>query len=220
MSEPIRILVVDDHQMVREGIVSLVKEDADFQVCGEASHGKEALSLMETLSPPPQVILLDIHMPVMDGVDTARELFRRYEGKVGVLALTMVKQGMYIRKMLQAGARGYILKDCDKLELYEAIRAIHAGETYFTPAITQVVMDEMTRLRVEDRPPEWVSLTPREKEILQLIVQDKSNHEIADQFSISVRTVETHKQNLLGKTGAKSVAGLVVYAIRYKLVDI
>jgi DNA-binding NarL/FixJ family response regulator len=122
--------------------------------------------------------------------------------------------------MQQAGARGYILKDCDKLELYEAIRAVHAGETYFTPAITQVVMDEMTRLRVSDKSPDLVKLTPREKEILQLIVQDKTNHEIAGQFSISVRTVETHKQNLLTKTGANSVAGLVVYAIRHKLVDI
>ncbi len=142
MTEPTRILVVDDHPAIREGIVSLIQENPEFIVCGEARHGEEALELMESLPQLPRVVLMDMHMPVMDGVDCTRELVRRYGRQTGVLVLSMENQAMYIRKMLQAGASGYILKDCDKMELYAAIESVSRGNTHFSPALS-VGIDEI-----------------------------------------------------------------------------
>ncbi|GAB4420822.1 MAG: response regulator transcription factor [Bacteroidia bacterium] len=218
MNPPIRIMVVDDHQVVRAGIISLLEEHEPMTVVGEAGQGKEALHRIGQMQPPPEVVLMDIHMPVMDGVECTRQLRSAYGDTLRVVALTMVNQAMYIRKMLQAGASGYILKDCDKYELYAAIEAVHRGETFFSRAVSQTVMAEISRISV--RTNDTVALTPRELEVLNLIVQDRDNQEIADALHISIRTVETHKQNLIGKTGTNHVAGLVVYAIRHNLVDI
>ena len=141
MIEPTRILVVDDHPAIREGIVSLLEENPELTVCGEARHGEEALQLIAAMPRPPQVALMDIHMPVMDGVDCTRELVGRYGRQIGVLVLSMENQAMYIRKMLQAGASGYILKDCDKIELYVAIEFVSRGKTHFSAALSEGISE-------------------------------------------------------------------------------
>lgn len=213
-------MVVDDHQIVRSGIIALIQENEQLEVCGEANHGKEALEVIQRMSRRPDVVLMDINMPVMDGIHCTEALFRTYQGATKVLALTMVKQSMYIRKMLQAGASGYILKNCDKLELYRAIYAVNAGGTHFSQAVSMEIMNEMTRLRRDESLPEHAMLSKRELEVLRLIVKDMSNKEIADKLHISVRTVESHKQNMMSKTGTNNVAGLVVFAIKNNLAEI
>lgn len=222
MTDEIYVFVADDHLVVREGIISLIEEDDQFKICGQASNGKEVLKKIQQMDRKPDVILMDINMPVMDGVQCTGMVFKQYGGGVKVLALTMVKQTLYIKKMLQAGASGYVLKNCDKMELFRAIQTVKSGETYFSQSVSLEIMNEMTKMKMAKKaaPYSPVVLTKRELEVLSLIVKDLSNREIAQQLHISVRTVETHKQNLLAKTEANNVAGLVVYAVKHKLVDI
>ena len=218
METRIPVFVVEDHQVVREGIISLIRESGEFQIVGEAANGKIALAKIEASVLRPEVVLMDINMPVMDGIACTRELFARYQGNIHILALTMVKQGLHIRGMLEAGASGYILKNCDKLELFEAIKKVQQGNPYFSQEVSQEVMNEMTKSTHQVS--RKGGLSKRELEVLQLIVHDLSNQEIADKLYISIRTVETHKQNLISKTGTNNVAGLVVYAIKHQLVNI
>lgn len=220
MKTRINVFIVEDHQVVREGIISLIREDERFLIVGEAENGKIALTQIAALEFIPDVVLMDINMPVMDGIDCTKELVHRYPGKVKVLALTMVKQGLHIRGILQAGATGYILKNCDKIELFGAIEAVHEDKTYFSPAVKQEVMNEMLKIKADHPENQPVVLSKREQEVLELIVRDLSNQQIADALHISIRTVETHKQNMISKTGANNVAGLVVFAIKHRLVDI
>ena len=219
MKEAIPVFIVDDHQVVREGILSLIRENQRFQVVGEAGNGKEALTLIEELQEKPRVVLMDINMPVMDGITCTENLHKIYAGQIKVLVLSMVKQSIHIRKMLQAGASGYILKNCDKVELYQAIEAVNQDQTYFSQDVSNEVMNEMVKAKSANHTPAVV-LSKREKEVLNLIVKDMSNQEIADKLHISIRTVESHKQNLISKTATNNVAGLVVFAIKNKLVQI
>lgn len=219
MDEPINIFITDDHQVVREGIRALLEENPAFFVCGEAQNGKEAVTRIEKMPHKPAVILMDINMPVMDGIECTREIFSLYKGTIKILALTMVAQGAHIRRMLQAGASGYLLKDCDKEELYKAIVKVVAGETYYSLQAGQIVMNELTPHGNSHEPTDQSYLTRREIEVLSLIARDLSNQEIADKLFISIRTVESHKQNLIVKTGAKSVVGLIIYGIRHGLID-
>ncbi|MEZ4772434.1 MAG: response regulator transcription factor [Bacteroidia bacterium] len=215
----IKIFIADDHNVVREGIRYLLDENNDFLVCGEGENGIDTLTKIASMDEMPDLVLMDINMPKMDGIDCTAQLSATYNIRIKVLALTMVNQGLYIRKMIQAGASGYILKDCDKDELYKAIHMVYEGGTYFSAQVGQTVMNEMSNL---NRPASSIDqnvLTKREIEVLQLIAKDLSNQEIADKLFISIRTVESHKQNLLLKTGTHSVAGLIMYGIRNKLID-
>lgn len=219
MSDLIKIFIVDDHNIVREGFKSIIQEYSDrFSFIGEASNGQEVLSTLEQFSDKPDIILMDVNMPEMNGIECTAQLRKLYPD-IKVLALTMVKQSGHIKNMLQAGAVGYVLKDCDKEELTKAIEIVQNGGTYFSPAVSHEVMIAMTRIKKEVSK-EAQKLTKRELEILGLIVKDMSNHEIADKLNISPRTVDTHKQNLLGKTHTNSVAGLVVFAIKNNLIDL
>lgn len=214
----INILVADDHQMVREGIISLLSENTEINVWGEADNGREVLFKLDQQGDSvPDIILMDINMPHLDGIACTREVRKTYGDRIRVLALSMVKQGTHIKKMLHAGAYGYILKDCDKYELFNAIKKVYGGETYYSDEVAKELLDELSRVNRRTSATEYVKLTEREKEVLQLILADATNKEIASQLNISVRTVETHKQNLLQKTGANSVAGLVVYALNNNL---
>ncbi|MEZ4828459.1 MAG: response regulator transcription factor [Bacteroidia bacterium] len=215
----ISIFIADDHQVVREGIRALLKENPDYVVCGEAKNGVEVLSKIAEMTSLPDLVLMDIHMPEMDGVECTQNIFGLYQGNIKVLALTMANKGVYIRKMLEAGASGYLLKDSDKEELYRAIYAIYKGNTYFSPQVGQTVMEEMMKISRPAQATDQSYLTKREIEVLKLIAKDLGNQEIADTLFISIRTVESHKQNLLIKTGANSVAGLIMYGIRNKLID-
>lgn len=217
----IKLLIVDDHDLVREGVISLCKEKEEiFEYYEQATNGLQALELIDSLTDKPDVILMDINMPVMDGIEATRKIFSKYNGRVKIIALTMLKQSAYIRKILQAGASGYILKNCDKYELFQAIQKVREGENYYSKEVSIEVMNEWTKIRKSENQINNVALTKRESVVLSLLVKDMTNKEIADKLHISIRTVESHKQNLLSKTGSKNLAGLVVFAIKNQLVDV
>lgn len=211
----IKILVVDDHKMIRDGIKSMLQEEMEYIVVNEASNGKQALEILENLEV--DLVIMDVNMPEMNGVECTSEINKKYIN-TKVLALTMHDEELYLIKMMEAGAVGYILKDLGKDELLKAINEIVNGKRYFSPEITISVIQELItpsrESALEDNP-----LTSREIEVLELICQELTNQEIADKLSISIRTVDAHRRNLLEKTGSKNTAGLVKYAFNNKLLE-
>lgn len=214
----IKVAIVDDHKVVREGLVSLLNDFEAIEVIGEAGDGQSALQLIRQRNVFPVVVLLDINMPIMGGIETAKKLHEEFPQKVKILALSMMHKGAYIRQMLAAGASGYVLKNCNKEELFTAIQKVAEDGTYFSNEVTKEVMRYMVS-KDDGGNGGYSQLSKREMEVLKLIMEDKSNKEIADLLFISTRTVESHKQNLIAKTGVNSVAGLVVYAIKHNIFD-
>lgn len=213
----IRLLLVDDHTLVRDGIRSLLAHETSFEFTGEAANGLQAIHFLEENEV--DVILMDINMPVMNGIEATREITKKFPG-VKVLTLSMNKDKGYISKMLNAGAMGYVLKDTEHEELVESIKQVFAGQPFFGTETSRIMMESfMPNTRVQhhgnDVDPE--ELTPREKEVLALIAAEMTNPEIAEKLFISVRTVDTHRRNLLIKLGAKNSIGLVKYAIKHNL---
>ncbi len=207
----IKVLIADDHKLVREGIKGYLEDDPSIVVVADASNGEEALEVLAEMEV--DVAILDINMPKLDGIKTAG-IIKETNPSVKVMALTMLDETQHIRQMLRAGATGYLLKSCSRSELLMAIRAVHAGDTYFSPEVTQAVMSAMTG-NIKENTSKFspVILTKREREVLNFITLQHSNQEIANELFISVRTVEAHKRNLIEKTGSKNVVGLVLYAI-------
>lgn len=212
-----RIFVVDDHSVVREGFISLISENETYYVSGEAPNGEEALTKIHAMEFKPEVVLMDVNMPVMDGIVCSKQLLETYPD-MRIVALTMVTQIGHIRQMLEIGVKGYILKSGSRQELYDAIDAVMRGEQFFSSEVGQIVMRDLVSPK-EKAQGQAVHLSVREQEVLEHVVQDETNKHIAKALGISVRTVETHKQNLLAKVGVNSVAGLVVYALKNGLVD-
>lgn len=211
----ISVFIVDDHQLVREGFKAILADLSDtIDITGEAINGRDLLRQLSNGLPLPDIVLMDINMPEMNGIKTTETLSKDYPC-IQVIALSMMKQSVHIKQMLKMGARGYILKDCNKQELLRAIQTIYQGDTYFSFEVTEQVMQYLTKQPDSNHE----NLTNRELEVLALIAKDYSNREIADALFISPRTVDAHKQNILRKTGVKSMAGLVVFAIRHNLVD-
>lgn len=211
----VKIAVVDDHEIVRDGIRILLEDEPGFEIIFEAQTGKEAIEKCETHDV--DLVIMDITMPVMDGIQ-ATKIIKEKRPELKVLALTMLSEDQHIRKMIKAGASGYILKSSGKEELITAIKSIMSGKHYFSDEATQSILQELVNPEVpKPTPPDNVELTDRELEVLQLIVNEYTNQEIADELFISVRTVDAHRRNLLQKTGAKNTAGLVKYAIENKL---
>lgn len=213
-----KILLVDDHKLIRDAIYSYLDQDGEFDVVGQVGNGQEALDFLDDTKV--DVIMMDINMPVMDGVDSTREIMKRWpESKV--LALTMMSDNQHIKQMMNAGALGYILKNCTEEEVKEALRTVNSGETYYSSEVTEVVMQSMMKKKPmkSSHMVVEIPLTEREKEVLRLIIKEYTNQEIADELFISPRTVDAHKRNLLEKTGSKNVAGLVLYAIDKQLFE-
>ncbi len=209
-----KIIIVDDHKLIREGIAQYLENDPSFSLVGEASEGIEALEFLE--SNEVDLVLTDISMPHMDGIDLTKKITEKYPD-ILVVGLTITNDNNHIKKLMNAGAKGYILKNCSASELKKAINTVVEGNTYYSPEVTETVMNSLMKKKTSisvDMP-----LTSREKEVLELIVKECSNQEIADKLFIGLRTVDAHKRNLLEKTGAKNIAGLVVYAINNNLVD-
>ena len=218
--ELIHVLVVDDHQMIRDGIRVALADIADIRVIGEAAHSAEALEKLRKHS--------SIHVVVMDvnlgdgegGTETTRHIKEQYP-EIAVLALTMLNEEPHITSMLRAGATGYILKDGGMDELMTAIRTVASGQNYFCKEVSTTVMNRLMTHSTHHQPrgqPE--ALTPREREVLQLIAEEFTNQEIAEKLFISPRTVDTHRRNLILKLNVKNTAGLVRYAIKQNLVDL
>jgi DNA-binding NarL/FixJ family response regulator len=213
----IKILLVDDHEIVRDGIRLLLEDEIGFEIVGEAENGHKALETCEKKDI--DLAIMDINMPEMNGIEATEEIKSEYPD-IKVLALTMMDEDEHIRKMIEAGASGYILKSSDREELLEAITTILEGRHYFSDDTTQRVMMDLVKSSTKKNDPDPDQITPREREILELIVKEYTNQQIADKLHISVRTVDAHRRNLLQKTDAKNTAGLVTYAIRYNLVEI
>ncbi|MBB6462714.1 response regulator transcription factor [Flammeovirga kamogawensis] len=215
MSE-IKILLVDDHSMIRFGLKSFLEDD-DIVVTAEAKNGIEALELLKDIQV--DVVVTDIMMPEMDGIVLTQKIMQEYPNSK-VLALTMMNESQNIKRMLSAGAKGYLLKDCTQEELIKAIKMVNQGEAFYSNDVTQIIMQGLgTKPKSKKRTVKDIALTEREIEVLHLICKEKTNAEIAEDLFITLRTVEAHKRNLLEKTGCKNVAGLVLYAIERSLFD-
>ena len=214
----IKLFLVDDHKMIREGLKNFLSDHPEFEIVAEAENGQGCLDQLSGVQP--DVVLTDLNMPVMDGLELTRQIKSNYP-EVRIIALTMMGESQHIKQMLAEGAMGYLLKDCSEEELMMAIKNVHAGGTYYSPEVTNIIINNIRK--VKSSPTSKVvaemPLTDREKEVLHLILKEKNNAEIADELFISVRTVDAHKRNLLDKTGSKNVAGLVLYAIDRNLFD-
>ncbi|NVK18306.1 MAG: response regulator transcription factor [Methylocystaceae bacterium] len=208
-SAKIRVILVDDHPLVLDGIRARIEEDEIIEVIAEGSNGEDALSLAKEHKP--DVIVMDISMPVLNGIEAA-EKFSADLPDIKILMLTMHDNREYITKVLKAGARGYILKDVSSNEMIAAIKAVHDGKTYYSSGVTDLLLTEGSKKEVP--------LTDREKTILCLLAEGSSNKHVARELDISVRTVETHRRNIKRKLDVKTSAGLVKYAIESGIVEI
>lgn len=210
----IRTLIVDDHGVLRAGLRALLAGEADLEVVGEAADGDEALRMAGELSP--EVVLMDITMPGMDGIEATRKLLAEMPS-ARVLLLTVHADSSLLREALKAGAAGYILKRAVESELINAIRAVARGDLYIDPAMTRALLTEPARNPCRDNLNE--TLTSRETEVLQLIAGGYTNRQIAEKLTISVRTVEGHRANIMGKLDLRSRVELVRYARETGLID-
>lgn len=211
----VSLLLVDDHQMIRDAIKYYFEKDEMHEVKAEAGNGLEALQCLQ--GDQYDVVITDINMPEMDGIELMEELNKTYPQQK-VLVLSMLDDAVYINKMIALGANGYILKNAPKEELCKAIKHIMRGDNYYSKEIYQTIIESIAGKKPKQRLSLEISLSKREKEVLQLIVKEFSNKEIAEKLFISIRTVEAHKRNLLDKTGAKNIAGLVMFAVERNLV--
>ena len=213
----IRVLLADDHRILREGIRALIEDEDDMQVVGEAEDGLSAVKKVAQLQP--DVVVLDIAMPLLNGLEATRQIHRDYP-RIRVLILTMHENEEYIRQVLAAGALGYVLKDAAARDLLGAIRSVYQGEAVLSPAITRLVIEDYLRwgdIRPEDTTD---GLTAREREVLQLIAEGYTNKEIAGILSLSVKTVQSHRTNLMNKLDLHDRGELIKYAIQKKIIDI
>jgi DNA-binding NarL/FixJ family response regulator len=214
MPKPIRVLVVDDHAIVREGICSLLARRKDIEVVGEAADGKRALDAVAQFDP--DVVLMDIQMPVMNGLEATREIHKRFP-TTRLLVLTQHDSKEYVVPLLRAGAVGYITKTARATELIGAIRAVYEEGAYLPPRITQTVVAAVAESTTT--PEEQNLLTERETQVLQLVAEGLNSREIAERLNISIKTVDTHRANIMEKIGAHNTAELTKYAIRKGLVS-
>lgn len=216
MNKATRIFIVDDHPMVIDGLLGYLEDVSSYEVVGTASGGAAALEQLGEVSA--DIVLTDIQMPHMDGIELVKELLRR-KPQQKIIVLTMFNEPQLIKRMLQLGVMGYVLKNSGKKEIQQAIDMVMEGGQYYSAEVTHVIMNKLrgvgTKAVVSNSP----ALTEREMEILHLILKQQTNQEIAEELFISTRTVEAHKRNLLEKTGSKNVAGLVLYAIDHQLFE-
>jgi len=214
----ITVVIADDHHVVREGIALVLQQEEDIRVIGQASNGEEAVKMI--LDSKPDIAILDISMPLLNGIQAAQKIMRGgFGGKL--LMLTQYDKEEYVREAIQIGASGYLLKDSIKGDVITAIRKITSGETFFSPSISKLLVDEyFQQLKRKSVAKSLPQLTPRETEVLQLIAEGLSSKQIADKLFLSVRTVDFHRANISQKLGVHDIAGLTKYAIRHGLVKV
>lgn len=213
----IRVLIVDDHGIVRAGIRSLLEDQADIEVVGEAGSGWKAIELATHLQP--DVVLMDIAMGDLSGLEATQEI-RERAPDVNVLALTMHDREEYFFAMLRAGALGYVLKESEPDELLAAIRAVHRGEAFLSPAVTKAVLEDYLTQRTDQVQPRSDNLTLREHEVLRLAAEGKTTREIAEMLHLSAKTIEKHRSSMMRKLGLQSLPDLIKYAIRKGLIEV
>src|SRR5215475_11075859 len=208
----IRILLADDHQVVRQGFKMILSAQSDMEIVGEAGNGREAVERAEELRP--DIVVMDVAMPELNGIEATRRLIEALP-HTRVLALSMHKDNVYVREILRAGARGYLLKDSPAGDLVAAVRAVAAGEGYLSPAVSNAVLDDY-RKHVTD-PIDL--LTSREREVLQMLAEGKTNKEVAEVLNLSVYTVDAHRGRIMEKLNLHSINELVRFAVRNGLIE-
>ena len=212
----IRVLVVDDHKIMREGLRSLLEKQPDIEVVAEAESAREALRLVQELTP--DIVIIDVVMPSLNGIEATRRILSKVPA-VKVIALSMYADKRFVMEMLRAGASGYLLKDCAFEELDEAIRTVTQDRTYITPRIVDIIVKDYFSQVEKPSSSAVSSLTSRQYEVLQLLAEGKTTREIAHQMSLSVKTIESHRQQIINKLNIHSIAGLTKYAIREGLIS-
>ncbi|MBK9167584.1 MAG: response regulator transcription factor [Bryobacterales bacterium] len=216
MSKPIRVLLADDHGVVRKGLRFLLARHEDIEVVAEAADGREAVQMAAEFSP--NVVVMDVAMPRLNGIDATRQIMQK-NPRTGVVMLSMHSDESYLVRALTAGARGYLLKDSAEADLASAVQAVAQGKSFFSPAIAKTLLEDYVRyLQQRNLEDSYDLLTDREKEILQLLAEGKSNKEVASLLNISPYTVETHRTNLMQKLNLHNTAEIVLYAVRKKII--
>lgn len=216
-TKPIRILLADDHVVMRRGLRLLLETQPGFCVVGEASDGRKALEAATSLEP--DVAILDIAMPILNGAEAAQRI-NEVLPRIAIIMLTMHSDESYVLRALRAGAKGYLLKDSAESDLIEAIRAVSAGKTFFSPEISRMLVEDYVReIRTRGVDDSYETLSSREREVLHLIAEGKANKEVAALLNLSPHTVETHRRNLQEKLNLHNFAELVLYAVRKGLIS-
>jgi two-component system response regulator NreC len=212
----IKVVLADDHQIVRHGLRSLLSAEPDIEVVGEADNGRAVVRLVQELSP--QVVIMDISMPDLNGIEATRQILSDFSG-VKIIALSMHSDSLFVLNMFKAGASGYLLKDCALEELVKAVRTVMNRKIYLSPSISDIVVKDFVIgwSPEESSSSAYSILTPREREVLQLMAEGKTTNQIAENLCISVKTVEAHRKQLMTKLDIHSVAELTKYAIRQGL---
>src|SRR5579862_4587946 len=212
----IRILLADDHVVMRRGIRALLERRPDFQVVAEAGDGREAVQMTEAHSP--HVVVVDIAMPNLNGIEAARQIAQK-SPQTAIVILSMHSDESYVLRALKAGARGYLLKDAPESDLIGAILAVHQGKAFFSPAISKMLVEDyMRQLQQRGADDSYELLTMREREVLQLLAEGKSNKDVATTLNLSIHTVESHRTNLMQKLKLHNTAEIVLYAVRKKII--
>jgi DNA-binding NarL/FixJ family response regulator len=214
----IRILLADDHTIIRSGLKLLLEQQPDFKVVAEASDGREAVQLVSKLRP--DVVILDIGMPNLNGIEATRQIVSE-DPKAQVVILSMHSDEGYVLRALKAGARAYILKNSAEADLIRAVRFVAEGKSFFSPAISKMLLEDYVRqVREKSVEDTYELLTPREREILQLLAEGKANKEVAGVLNLSLHTVETHRSNILRKLNLHGTPELILYAVRKGIIGI
>src|SRR6202041_282212 len=216
----LRILLADDHEIVRRGLSSLLQKHEGWEICGEASDGREALELAKRLKP--DVIILDIGMPNLNGLSTTRQMLQ-HDPQFKIIVLTITDSDQVIREALDAGARGFVLKSDAARDLVSAVEALQSKRMFFTPRVNDLVLRgflDKGHAISRNEPPNLPVLTAREREVTQLLAEGKSSKEVASLLNLSTKTVETHRSNIMRKLGLHSIRDLVVYAIKNNIIQI
>lgn len=216
MSSPIRILLADDHAILREGLRALLQDDSDIEVVGEADNGHTAVAQARLLHP--DVIIMDISMPLLNGLEATRQI-KQESPDSQILILTMHQHEEYIAQVLQAGAAGYILKHAASNELVSAIKAVAQGGSFFSPSVARSIADSyVAQMYSGPSSDPYDELTSREREVLQLVAEGYTNREIADLLILSVKTVQTHRMHLMQKLGLHNRDDVIKYALHKKII--
>jgi DNA-binding NarL/FixJ family response regulator len=216
VTRAVRILVADDHGIVRQGLRSVLSRDSSFEVVGEAADGREAVSLAEALKA--QVVIMDIGMPELSGIEATAQIVKNDPG-CRVVILSMHSDETYLLRALNAGAKGYLLKDSAEVDLVRAVHSVMRNKPFFSPEISQVLLEDYIRsLKQKGLEDSYELLTDREKEVLHLLAHGKSNKEVATALDLSPNTVETHRTSLMKKLNLHNTAEIVLYAVRKKIV--
>src|ERR1700761_2006586 len=211
-----KILIADDHGVVRKGLRLLLEQYAEIEVIGEAANGRDAVRLAAELTP--DIILLDVAMPLLNGIEAAEQI-RKANPRPGIIVLTMHADEGYVLRALNAGVKGYLLKESAEDDLLRAVKAVSQGKPFFSPAITETLLEDYMRvLKQEGLSDSFDLLTGREKEVLQLLAEGKTNKEVAGILDVSLYTVESHRTNLMQKLNLHNTAEIVLYAVRKNLV--